>query len=113
MNKDQMQQEYFEWLCGIAKCYNHKELLFFLFSVDFDYTLPLDGNRYEDGISLRYRFADEKGYHYRYVGPWIDNVPCSMLEMMVALSLRIEEHITGDPDRIEHRKRRDSAQVRT
>ena len=58
----------------------------------------MDGNRYEDGIDLRYRFADEKGYPQRYAAHWLDNVPCSMLEMMVALCLRIEEHITGNPD---------------
>lgn len=98
MNRKELKQEYFEWLCHFVGCKNHRELLFLLFSIDFEYSIPMDGNRYEDGINLRYRFADEKGYHYRFVSSWLDDVPCSMLEMMVALSLRIEEHITGDPD---------------
>lgn len=98
MNKKRLKQEYFEWLISFVRCYRHRELLSLLFSVDFYYNIPMDGNRYEDGINLRYRFADEKGYKYRYIAPFIDDVPCSVLEMMVALALRIEEHITGDPD---------------
>lgn len=98
MDREEMKREYFEWLIHFVGCNSHRELLYFLFSVDFSYTIPMDGNRYEDGINLRYRFADEKSLHYRFVTPWIDDVPCSMLEMMVALALRIEEHITADPE---------------
>ena len=98
MNRKDLKQEYFEWLCHFVKLNNHKKLLFLLFSIDFTYDLPMDGNRYEDGIDLRYRFADEKGYPQRYAAHWLDDVPCSVLEMMVALCLRIEEHITGNPD---------------
>ena len=98
MNREDMKREYFEWLIHFIGCKSHRELLYFLFSVDFTYSIPTDGNRYEDGVNLRYRFADDKGYHYRFVTPWIDDVPCSMLEMMVALALRIEEHITADPE---------------
>ena len=98
MTRKDIRQEYFEWLCHFIGCRNHKKLLSLLFSIDFTYTLPMDGNREEDGINLRYRFADEKNYHYRWIANLLDNEPCSMLEMMVALVLRIEEHITGDPD---------------
>ena len=98
MNRKDLKQEYFKWLCHFVKLNNHKSLLFLLFSIDFTYDLPMDGNRYEDGIDLRYRFADEKGYPQKYAAHWLDDVPCSMLEMMVALCLRIEEHITGNPD---------------
>ena len=97
-SRKEMKQEYFEWLCHFIGCKNYRKLLFFLFSIDFQYTNPMDGNRYEDGVNLRYRFADDKGYHYRHVSAWLDDVPCSMLEMMVALSLRIEEEIAGDPE---------------
>ena len=98
MDRKDLKQEYFQWLCHFIDVRDYGKLLRFLFSVDFNYTLPIDGNRYEDGIDLRYRFADEKNYHHRYISGWIDDVPCSMLEMMIALCLRIEEHITGDPD---------------
>lgn len=98
MTRKDLKQEYFSWLCKQIRCYNHKKLLFLLFSVDFVYDLPMDGNRYEEGIDLRYRFIDDKGYPQRYAACWLDDVPCSMLEMMVALCLRIDEHITWDPD---------------
>lgn len=98
MDKKELKQEYFRWLCCFIDVRDYGKLLHFLFSIDFEYTVPLDGNRYEDGVDLRYRFADEKGYPQRYISRALDDVPCSMLEMMVALCLRIEEHITGDPD---------------
>ena len=98
MNNKDIKMEYFEWLIHFIGCKDHRELLYFLFSADFSYRIPMDGNRYEDGINLRYRFADDRKYHYRYVSSLLDDVPCSVLEMMVALALRIEEHITADPE---------------
>jgi hypothetical protein len=96
-NEEALNQQYFEWLCTFVGCYDRRRLLAFLHSMPFEYTIILDGNRYEDGQDLRYRFANERGIHYRYVTAWIDNRDCSVLEMMVALSIRIEEHIMGDP----------------
>ena len=98
MDRKELRHEYFKWLCSIVKCYHHRKLMSLLFSIDFNYTIPMDGNRYEDGINLRYRFAYEEGYHQRHIAACLDDTPCSMLEMMVALALRIEEHITSDPD---------------
>ena len=50
----------------------------------------MDENRLVDGLNLRFRFADENAYY-------IDG-ECSILEMMVALSLRCEEHIMADDE---------------
>lgn len=96
--KERLKEEYFLWLCKFVGCHHRRELLRFLFETDFRYNLPMDGNRYEDGVNLRYRFADENNYHYRFIAAWLDDRDCSVLEMMVALALRIEEHITGDPE---------------
>jgi hypothetical protein len=83
-------------MCSIKRSY--RQLLSYLHSVDFDYTIPMDGNRAEDGVDLRYRF----GYEYDYDGPiianYLDDRPCSVLEMLVALAIRCEEHIMDDPD---------------
>ncbi|MBO7449426.1 MAG: hypothetical protein J6U54_03575 [Clostridiales bacterium] len=98
MDRHDMQEQYFDWLCGYVGCHNHRKLLRYLYSVPFTYNLSMDANRYEDGVNLRYRFADEKHHHYRFVTAWLDDHDCSVLEMMVALSLRIEEHLTGDPE---------------
>lgn len=99
MDRNKLRDEYFDWLrCLVGGTALHRKLLYFLFSVDFTYTIPMDGNRYEDGIDLRYRFGDENGLDDRMVASWLDDRPCSVLEMMIALAIRIEEHIMGDPD---------------
>lgn len=57
--------------------------------------MPMDENRAEDGKSLRYRFVldhpEFEPYRKYLAGP------CSMLEMMAALAIRIEETIMDDP----------------
>jgi hypothetical protein len=57
----------------------------------------MDGNRAEDGINLRYRFGYEKGYEDCQIASCLDTKPCSVLEMLVALAMRCEEHIMDDP----------------
>lgn len=98
MDKAELKKQYFGWLCKFVGCYSRRELLYFLFNAEFKYTHPMDANRYEDGINLRYRFADEHAYHYRYIAAWLDDAPCSMLEMMVALVDRMEHDIASDPE---------------
>ena len=93
--------EYFEWLVDLVcrdRFSNHfsfNKLLTQLHNTEFIYSIPLDRNRAHDGIDLRYRFA----YEYGYSDEVMDEIerPCSMLEMMVALSIRCEEYIMSDP----------------
>ena len=101
MTRDVVINEYFEWMYSLVcagahlKRISYRKLLMRLHDIEFTYSITNDGNRAEDGVSLRYRFADEFG---------IDNIsaylkgPCSVLEMMIALSIRCEEHIMDDPD---------------
>lgn len=77
---------------------SYRRLLRYLFDREFIYILPMDGNRYEDGINLRYRFGDEQGIEQYIIANCIDIRPCSVLEMMIALAIRCEEHIMDDPD---------------
>lgn len=101
MTRDELNNEYFEWMyrlvCG-RKRLSYRKLFQYLHSVDFYYTNPMDGNRAEDGVDLRYRF----GYEFSYEGPmiasYLDDRQCSVLEMMVALAIRCEEHIMDDPE---------------
>ena len=95
--------EYFDWLYKLV-CYDRHsrrksyfKLFSYLHDTDFTYTIEMDGNRAEDGIDLRYRFAREKKYDYRVVVSMLDTKPCSVLEMMIALSIRGEE-IMYDPE---------------
>ena len=98
MTQDDVVNEYFEWLvnkvCGDKRVVSYRKLLTFLHSVEFLYSIPMDENRAADGVDLRYRFAhsylrDDKA-EYCLTGP------CSVLEMMLALSIRCEE-IMDDP----------------
>lgn len=104
MTQDKLVNEYFEWMyqlvCTGVKLKNrtYKSLLRYLYSVDFTYTIPMDGNRAEDGVDLRYRFGYEHGYEDYVIASYLDNRPCCVLEMMVALAIRGEEHIMDDPD---------------
>lgn len=101
MTPDELNNEYFEWMYDLVlpSDNNTRKLLAHLHRVDFTYTIPMDGNRAEDGIALRYRFGDRFGYDPRMIAAYLDTRPCSVLEMMVALALRCEEHIMGDWER--------------
>lgn len=88
--------EYFEWLLktitegdssllkGYSKC------LKVLFETEFICTLDMDENRIYDGLDLRAEFEEEAGLYLDSLGP------CTVLEMMIALSLRCEGQIMTD-----------------
>lgn len=96
--------KYFEWLSCLVDEENsddrwrYTNLLKHLHEIDFTYTISMDGNRESDGIDLRYRFGDTYGYSTAMVATYLDDRSCSVLEMLVALALRCEEHIMYDPD---------------
>ena len=99
--KDRISNDYFEWIydlvCGerFPETLSYKKLLMHLHNTDFIYRIPKDGNRAQDGIDLRYRFA----YEYTNIEDADSYLkgPCSVLEMMVALAVRCEETIMDDP----------------
>lgn len=90
--RNDISNAYFEWLsdivCGdrFSDKVSYGELLAFLHSKPFRYLLPMDDNRADDGLSMRYRFECATGNDERYL-----DGPCSVLEMMVALAIRCEE----------------------
>ena len=95
----QLADQYREWLFNQvldSRHHKYRKLVEILHETDFTYTLPMDGNRFEDGIDLRYRFCWEKGIKDAAVAQSIDDRPCSVLEMMVALSKKCEEQIMYD-----------------
>lgn len=104
MTELELCREYFDWMCQLVrhKQYNRRlsynKLLNHLHNIDFQYILPMDGNRAEDGIDLRYRFGYEKEYEDSIIASYLDSRPCSVLEMLIALAFRCEEHIMDDPD---------------
>ncbi len=104
MTRDELNNAYFEWMyqlvCGEqhSKRLFYRKLLYLLHDMEFTYTIPMDGNRAEDGTDLRYRFGYENAYESSMIATYLDDQPCSVLEMMVALAIRCEEHIMDDPD---------------
>lgn len=104
MTEKELNKKYIQWMYCLVydEKYtgglSYKKLFNCLHSIDFQWTIPIDGNRAEDGISLRYHF----GYlHYiddPVIASGLDNRPCSVLEMMVALANRCEEDIMEDID---------------
>lgn len=102
MTRD-IHSDYFNWLCSLVndskpsrRSYN--SLLAFLHETEFVYIMPMDGNRFADGINLRYRFGECMSIDGPVIASCLDDKPCSILEMMVALAVRCETHIMGDPE---------------
>lgn len=99
MIRDDISNEYFEWLYNLvsqkrfSEGISHRELLMYLHRTEFIFLIPMDVNRAEDGVTLRYRFSVE--YGLRNI-PTCLNGPCSVLEMMVALAIKCEEEIMDD-----------------
>lgn len=104
MTERELRREYFIWMCQLvynrrySKGNYYEDLLSYLNSKPFEYTIDIDGNRAADGEDLRYRFGYERGYPNSMIAAYLDTRPCSILEMMVALAFRCEEHIMEDPD---------------
>lgn len=88
--------EYFDWLCNkISRDSGQKEhtkLLEFLFNRDYIWVISMDENRAGDGIWLRRLFSEEKNYTEKP----LSGEPCSVLEMLVALSVKIEDDVMYD-----------------
>lgn len=101
MTRDEVRNAYFNWLCEMVydddgpEILSFRKLLIHLHSREFIFSIPKDGNRAEDGISLRYGFACGNPLYYD-AESYLDG-PCSDLEMMVALAHRCENDIMDDP----------------
>lgn len=96
--------EYFEWMYHLV-CNDHylenisyRKLLYHLHKTEFIWVLDMDSNRAQDGIDFRYRFGYEKGYSRDIIDSSLNNKPCSVFEMMIALAFNGEERIMNDPE---------------
>lgn len=104
MTQDELDYEYLDWLYDIvcddrySNNLGYRKLFAYLYDTEFTYSVPMDSNRYEDGINLRYRFGQERDIDPRMIASYLDNSACSVLEMMIALALRCEDTIMDNPD---------------
>ena len=102
---NQIRNDYANWLMGLAYdwCANHgnyKKLMEYLYFHDFSSAYANDGNRIQDGIEMRLQFVEKftgKFYSYRDAYNYLTH-NCNILEVMIALAQRCEDHIMGDPD---------------
>lgn len=104
MTKNELETLYFEWMYQLvcdekdSNGPSYRKLLRYLHGTEFVFTIPMDDNRAADGMDLRYRFGYENSYEPVIIANFLDDRPCSVLEMLVALAMRCEEHIMDDPD---------------
>ena len=102
MRAEELNKRYFDWLCqhvcddGHTERLSYQKLLKCFHETEFTFSLDMDANRTEDGTDLRFRFGRERGLKPETVKRYLDNRPCSALEMMIALAVRCEEHIMSD-----------------
>lgn len=96
MNKEKVVKSYIKWMYSKISGSVSIKLLKVLHGIEFTWILAMDKNRAEDGIALRRRFIREAAYDDSVID--ILNGPCSVLEMMVALALRMEEAIMRDDE---------------
>ena len=86
--------DYRDWLinlCNFRKK-GYDKLLTQLHFSPFEVVLERDINRVQDGLSFRQQFLSENGIN----GDFYDQ-PCSILEVLVALAVRIDGEYIGNP----------------
>lgn len=88
-----LDERYFEWLYKKALPQEERDfhqsgwdLLKLMYCTEFVWIIDRDDNRAEDGKTLRLDFVRECRYEHPDAN-WMD-MPCSFLEMMVAICLR-------------------------
>jgi hypothetical protein len=82
--KNQVEQQYFEWLISQINVQGTRtfyDLFEVLFTIEFDWTVPHDKNRTQDGLDLRTEFFN--GQKIRL------NKRATVLEVIIALSRRL------------------------
>lgn len=94
-----IRNRYFAWLTSLV-CSDYQQRVYSralrrLHETSFVYSIAGDHNREIDGLLLRDRFCEENG-----VVCSNDVFPkeCSVLEMMIALAVRMEDEIMYDPE---------------
>ena len=101
MDKNYLLNLYFNWMCSVAFPDEHirshySNALTLLNTINFTYLIDLDENRMLDGLDLRYHFSYGTKLPYEYVSEELNDIPCSVLEMMIALALRCENSIMSN-----------------
>ena len=103
LTRNDIQEDYFNWMYSMmcdgrfAESISYKMLFKKLMRTEFTWKIDMDENRAGDGIELRHIFILQCNYP-EYYETYLDG-PCSVLEMIVALAIRIERDIMDNPDK--------------
>lgn len=91
--------QYLVWLCHLEnKGRQYSKLFEFLHNIEFIWSIERDENRAGDGMELRDNFEIPGDYlnENQLIEDFM-NRPCSVLEMLIALSIRVDDDFIGDP----------------
>lgn len=76
MTRNELIDQYFDWMYQLVVdnrySKSYRKLFARLHDTEFTYTIPMDGNRAEDGIDLRYRFGREYSYPDAMIASYLD-----------------------------------------
>lgn len=81
-----LESQYFNWLLKRVGAEKHNSLCLQLYETSFNWFVPNDDNRAEDGKMLRIEFLDE--FKMKTYWHWPNNY-CSMFELILGISLRL------------------------
>lgn len=95
-------KEYKDWLIDRIGFYDeyYKKLISELHDIPFTFLIEKDANRAEDGKYYRNEFLSslhEDDRKYVLDCGYFEQQPCSVLEMLVGMAIRIEDEYTGTP----------------
>lgn len=104
MHDERIRVEYFEWMYGMTcrerypQSISFRKLLMHLHNTSFRYSMIRDGDRASDGLRLRRRFGNSMGYSEYDIEKAFEYYDVSVLEMIIALAIRIEEDIMDNAE---------------
>ena len=100
MSESDIRSDYFNWLCHLIGAGDgqatYRILARVLHGIDYVSRVEHDENRALDGIDLRSDYAEEVRLSDKEYDYYFYNLPCSVLEMLIGLSQRID-YETSDP----------------
>lgn len=84
------------WRCQIQPFVRFGRLFEILHHIDFEWELDRDENRESDGVDLRDEYKIPDGFDEEIEEAFYAQ-RCSVLEMLIALAIRIDDEFIGDP----------------
>lgn len=101
---ERTRKHYFDYLCDLVNIGGQKAGSYYilaeaLYDKEYYWSVENDGNRENDGYNLRYSWWNEEGF--KDPAHCLDALcgPCTVLEMLIALAIRMEDSILYDVEK--------------